>query len=297
MTVGTLELSGPVMTAAGTSGHGAELAAYGPLGELGAVVVKSLSADPWPGNPAPRLRPTSTGMINSVGLQGPGLRAWIADDLPALRAAGATTVVSIWGRSVEDFARAAELLAGVEVAAVELNVSCPNLEDRSRMFAHSAQATAEVVGAASSLGVPRWVKLSPNTSELTEIAAAAVAAGADGLVVANTVLGMVIDIEERRPALGNGGGGLSGPGIHAVAVRAIFETHAALPETPIIGVGGISSGDDAIEMVMAGASAVQVGTASLAEPRAPWRIQAEIRRWLERHDVESLAEVRGVAHG
>lgn len=284
------------MTASGTAGHGAELAAYGPLQDLGAVVVKSLSVDPWPGNPAPRLRPMNTGMINSVGLQGPGLTAWIDEDLPALRAARATTVVSIWGRSIEDFARAATLLRGVDVAAVELNVSCPNLEDRSRMFAHSSTATAEVVAATGELQVPRWVKLSPNTAELVDVATAAVEAGADALVVANTVLGMVIDIERRTPALGNGGGGLSGPGIHAVAVRAIYEVHAALPETPIIGVGGVTSGEDAIEMVQAGASAVQVGTASLAEPRAPWRIQAEMIRWLERHGLQRVDEVRGAAH-
>lgn len=296
-TVGSLVLPGPILAASGTAGHGAELAAYGSLDELGAVVVKSLSADAWPGNLAPRLRPLATGMINSVGLQGPGIEAWCASDLPKLHATGATVVVSIWGRSVEDFARAADLLVGVDVAAVEINVSCPNLEDRSRMFAHSSQATADVVAATSRLTVPRWVKLSPNTADLVEVAAAAVAAGADGLTVANTVLGMVIDVEARRPALGNGGGGLSGPGIHAVAVRAVFETHAALPEVPILGVGGVNSGVDAIELVMAGASAVQVGTASLAEPRAPWRIQAEMVRWLERHGVASLDEVKGAAHG
>ena len=164
------------------------------------------------------------------------------------------------------------------------------------MFAHSAEATAAAVAAVGDAH-PRWVKLSPNTAELTAIAEAAVVAGADALVLTNTVLGMVIDTEARRPALGNGGGGLSGPAIHAVSVRAVYECARALPEVPIVGVGGISSGVDAIEMVMAGASAVQVGTAALAEPRAPWRVQAEVARWMDDHGVRSLDEVRGVAHG
>jgi len=295
-TVGDLTLSSCVMTAAGTSGHADELAAYGSLDRLGAVVVKSLSAAPWPGNPAPRLAPLEAGMLNSVGLQGPGLEAWLADDLPRLRSSGATVVVSIWGRSLEEYRQASALLVGQDVDAVEINVSCPNLEDSSRMFAHSATATAEVV-AAVELELPRWVKLSPNTPELTEIARAAMEAGADALVVANTVLGMVIDIERRQPALGGGGGGLSGPAIHPVAVRAVYECHRALPTAPIIGVGGVLRGVDAIELLQAGASAVQVGTASLAEPRAPWRIMREIGAWMAEHDVATIHELVGVAHG
>jgi dihydroorotate dehydrogenase (NAD+) catalytic subunit len=294
--VGGLELRSCVMTAAGTSGHADELGAYGSLAGLGAVVVKSLSADPWPGNPAPRLAPLETGMLNSVGLQGPGLETWLEDDLPRLRASGATVVVSIWGRTVEEFHRAARLLVAADVDAVEINVSCPNLEDRSRMFAHSPSATAEVVSAVD-LEHPRWVKLSPNTAELTLVAAAAMEAGADALTVANTVLGMVIDLELRRPRLGGGGGGLSGPGIHPVAVRAVFECHRALPDAPIIGVGGVSRGVDAVELLMAGASAIQVGTASLAEPRAPWRIAREIERWMAAHRVGTVAELVGAAHG
>jgi len=296
VSVGDVPLGGCVMTAAGTAGHSDELGAYGDLTQLGAVVVKSLSPEPWPGNPSPRLHPMGVGMINSVGLQGPGLPAWIEEDLPRLASSGATVVVSIWGRSIEDYARAGALLVDAPVHAIEVNVSCPNLEDRSRMFAHSASSTAaavEAVGAAH----PRWVKLSPNTSELTDIAEAALVAGADALVLTNTVLGMVIDTESRRPALGNGGGGLSGPAIHAVAVRAVFECAKALPGAPLVGVGGISSGIDAVEMIMAGASAVQVGTASLAEPRAPWRIQTEVARWMADHGITDLAEVRGAAHG
>ncbi len=284
------------MTASGTAGHGAELAAYGPLDELGAVVVKSLSPDPWPGNPAPRLAPLPTGMLNSVGLQGPGIAAWAEKDLPALKATGATVVVSVWGRTVEDYQRAGEMISDLDVDAVEVNVSCPNLEDRSRMFAHSPEATAAAVAGVGNAH-PRWAKLSPNTWEIVDVAAAALEAGAEALTLTNTVLGMAIDLERARPILGAGGGGLSGPAIHAVAVRAVFECHRALPEASLIGVGGVSSGADAIELIMAGASAVQVGTASLAEPRAPWRIQREISRWMDRHDVATIGDLRGAAHG
>ena len=294
--VGTLQLKSAVMTASGTAGHSDELGAYGPLEDLGAVVVKSLSPDPWPGNAAPRLRPLSTGMLNSVGLQGPGLQAWIDEDFPRLRQSGTCVVVSIWGRTVEDYARAGALLADVAVDAIEVNVSCPNLEDRSRMFAHSAAATAEAVEAVGSRHL-RWVKLSPNTSELIDIASAAVAAGGDALTLTNTVLGLAIDVETRSVALGGRGGGLSGPGIHPVALRAVFECAAALPEVPLIGVGGVSSGLDAIEFLMAGASAVQVGTASLAEPRAPWRIMKEMRKWMAAHEVREVAEIVRAAHG
>jgi dihydroorotate dehydrogenase (NAD+) catalytic subunit len=294
--VGATLLPGLVMTASGTAGHSDELASYGDLAELGAVVVKSLSCEPWPGNPAPRLKPLEDGMLNSVGLQGPGLEAWISDDLPRLRARGAVVVVSIWGRSVAEYARAGEMLAAADVDAIEVNISCPNLEARSEMFAHSPEAAfaaIEAVGGAH----PRWAKLSPNTSKLVEVAERAAAAGADALTLTNTVLGMVIDVESRRLALGAGGGGVSGRAIHPVAVRAVYECRSALPEMPLIGVGGIMTGVDAIEMFMAGACAVQVGTAALAEPRAPWRVQREIRSWMAAHGVREIDEIKGAAHG
>src|SRR5580692_11231701 len=191
--VGSVDLPNPIMTASGTSGHGAELADYGDLSALGAVVVKSLSVRPWAGNPAPRVHEVGTGMLNSVGLQGPGLTAWLEHELPALTALGARVVVSIWGQSVADYAAAAALLAeasrrGSALVAVEVNVSCPNVEDRSRMFAHSASATAEVM-AATECGLPRWAKLSPNVPDVTEIAGAALTAGAEGLTLVNTLLG------------------------------------------------------------------------------------------------------------
>jgi dihydroorotate dehydrogenase (NAD+) catalytic subunit len=286
------------MTASGTAGHGTELGAYGSLDGLGAVVVKSLSAGPWPGNAAPRVREVAAGMLNSVGLQGPGVVAWLEEDLPALVASGARVVASVWGRTVEEFGRAAALLADADgVVAVEVNVSCPNVEDRSRMFAHSSSATAEAVDAAGAAGLPRWAKLSPNVADLCEIAEAALGAGAEALTLVNTLLGLAIDVEYQRPALGAGGGGLSGPAVHPVAVRAVWECRAAFPEAGIVGVGGVMAGCDAVELLQAGADAVQVGTATFRDPKAPWRILAEVERWCGRHRVAAVRELIGVAHG
>jgi dihydroorotate dehydrogenase (NAD+) catalytic subunit len=294
--VGEVALESAVMTASGTAGHGDELAAYGELSDLGAIVVKSLAAFEWAGNPPPRVAPAPDSMVNSVGLAGPGVAAWRRDDLPRLLARGATVVGSIWGRSTEEFAAAAEAMHGAEIAALELNASCPNLESGSKMFAHSALATAALVTATARAGVPRWVKLSPNTPQIVEVAAAALAAGAEALVLTNTLSGLVIDVEAGRPVLGAVSGGVSGPAILPVALRAVYECRAAFPDAPIVGVGGVSSGEDAVAMIMAGADAVEVGTASLAAPRAPWRIQRELERWLERHD-ETVATIKGRAHG
>ncbi len=296
--VGSLTLSAPVLTASGTAGHGDELAAYVDLARLGAVVVKSLSAEPWAGNPSPRVHETPAGMINSVGLQGPGVPAWLAEELPAVLATGATVVASIWGTTVEDYRRAAELLAEAppEVVAVEVNVSCPNHHDRNRMFAHSPATTADAIRAASACGRPMWAKLSPNVSDLAAVAGAAHDAGAEAVVLVNTVLGMVIDTEARRPRLGGGGGGLSGPAIHPVAVRAVYDVHAARPELPIVGVGGVARGVDAVELLMAGACAVEVGTASFADPRAVGRVLDEVEEWCLGHGVRTVADLTGVAH-
>jgi dihydroorotate dehydrogenase (NAD+) catalytic subunit len=295
--VGSVELRSPVLTASGTVGHGTELARYLDLGALGAVVVKSLAAYPWAGNPAPRVHATPLGMLNAVGLQGPGVEAWRRDELPALLAAGATVVASIWGRSVADYAQAAEQLAGADVAAVEVNLSCPNLEGRRGIFAHDAALSAEVIAATAAAGVPRWAKLSPNTDRIVEVAAAVHDAGAEAVTLVNTLLGMVIDPRTRKPALGAGGGGLSGKAIHPVAVRAVFDVRAALPDVPIVGAGGIATGWDAIELVLAGANAVEVGTATFAEPRAPARIAAEIDAWLAANGVANLSDMCGAAHG
>ena len=299
--VGSVELRAAVMTASGTSGHSAELAPYGELSELGAVTVKSLSAGAWPGNPPPRLHPLrvrAAGMINSVGLQGPGVSHWLVHDLPDLLRAGANVVASIWGSTVEEFQQAANLLADAppQVVAVEVNVSCPNTEDGSRMFAHSAQATRAVLAACEGCARPRWAKLSPNTADLVSVAEASTRGGAEAVVLTNTLAGMVLDITRRSPALGGSGGGVSGAALHPVAVRAVYDVRAAFPELPIVGVGGVASGADALEMLMAGASAVQVGTATLADPRAPWRVLRELEDWCRRSNVHDLNSVIGAAH-
>ena len=297
--MGSVPLPNPVLTASGTAGHGAELAAYVDLATLGAVVVKSLAALPWPGNPAPRVHETPAGMLNSVGLQGPGVAAWLAHELPALNDRGARVVASIWGRRVEDYAQAAAMLAGAPgVVAVEVNVSCPNLEDRSRMFAHSAQATAQAVAASAACGLPLWVKLSPNVSDIVDIAGAALDAGAETLVLVNTVLGMAIDVKRRDYRLGSGagGGGLSGPAIRPVAVRAVHDCRAAFPHAGIVGVGGVRRGVDAVEMMLAGADAVEVGTATFRDPRAPARVLAGLPRWCRLHDVGDVRALVGAVH-
>jgi dihydroorotate dehydrogenase (NAD+) catalytic subunit len=302
--VGAVTLPNPIMTASGTSGHGTELADYGALRDLGGVVVKSLSVDAWPGNPAPRVHEVGPGMLNSVGLQGPGLAAWTRDELPTLARSGARVVVSIWGRSVEDYRRAADAVAaaaatvdGSCLVALEVNVSCPNVEDRSRMFAHSAEATGRVM-AATACGLPRWAKLSPNVPDVVEIATGAVEAGAEGLTLVNTLLGLALDTETGRPVLGAGGGGLSGAAVHPVAVRAVWECRSAFPELPLVGVGGVCSGRDAVEFLQAGADAVQVGTATFRDPRAPWRVLRELEHWCAARkttvdDLRSAARTRG----
>ena len=296
--------SSPVLTAAGTAGHGAELSAYVDLSSLGAVVVKSLAPYPWDGNPAVRVHQTPSGMINSVGLQGPGVEAWITTDLPELEAAGATVVVSIWGGTVADYAAAAEMLNGVSesVVAVEVNISCPNTEHGNELFAHDAAMTEDVVAATAACGLPRWAKLSPNVGPgLPDIAAAAVAGGAEAVTLVNTYFGLSIDPVTRRPRIGAVGGpgrpgGVSGPAIHPIAVRAVYDAHAAYPEVPIIGVGGVATAAQAIEFVMAGATAVQIGTATFANPAAPSQLLEGIDSWCRAHSVDRLLDLRGVAH-
>jgi dihydroorotate dehydrogenase (NAD+) catalytic subunit len=276
--IGSVALKNPVMTASGTAGYGTELAASLDLAALGAVVVKSLAAFEWDGNPAPRLRPTAAGMLNSVGLQGPGLRYWLEHVLPDLLDTGATVVASIWGRSVDEYRTAAELLAEAPdaVVAIEVNLSCPNLHD-SEIFAHDPQLSAAVVAAvAAAAGRPVWAKLSPNTDRVVDIARAARDGGADAVTCVNTLLGLAYDPATRAPALGAGGGGLSGPAIHPVAVRVVHDVAAALPGFPVIGVGGIATGWDAEEFLLAGATAVQVGTATFHDPRAPLRVLEEL---------------------
>ncbi len=291
--VGSLTLANPVMTASGTAGHGSELQSFGDLGGLGAHVVKSLASFAWQGNPAPRVHPTSAGMLNAVGLQGPGLAAWLRDDLPRLDRTDAKVVVSIWGRTVQEFADAAALLAGSseQIVAVEVNLSCPNLEGRAGIFAHDAVLSASVIESTEVCGKPRWAKLSPNTDRIVEVAEAVTEAGAESLTIANTLLGLAIDTETAQPLLGGGGGGYSGRAVHPVAVRAVHDVRVALPDVSIVGVGGISSGTEAVEMMMAGANAIQVGTATFANPRAPWIILGQLEEWAMMHEVERWSDV------
>jgi dihydroorotate dehydrogenase (NAD+) catalytic subunit len=295
--IGSVRLPNPVMTASGTAGHGAELAAYFDLAEIGAVVVKSLKAEPWPGNPALRVHEVPGGMINSVGLQGPGVEAWLEEDLPSLLATGARVVASIWGTTVEEYEKAASLLADApaDVVAVEVNLSCPNTHAGRAIFAHDVRATEDAVAATEGCRRPRWAKLSPNVTELAPIADAARRGGAEALTLINTVMGMAIDPETRTYRLGSGpaGGGVSGAAIHAIAVRAVHEVHTAMPSLPIVGVGGVTSGEDAAELLLAGASGVQVGTATFADPRSPVRVLRGLERWLDRQGERRVADVVG----
>lgn len=295
--VGSIELANPLMTASGTAGYGAEFAPYLDLAGLGAVVTKSLAAYEWPGNPAPRVHPTPQGMVNAVGLQGPGIAHWLRHELPELIDTGATVVCSIWGRSVDDYQIAAEMLATApaEVVAVEVNLSCPNLEGRGGIFAHDADLSAEVMAATAGCRRPRWAKLSPNTDRIVEVAAAVTEAGAEALTLVNTLLGLVIDPETWKPALGNGGGGLSGRAIHPVAVRAVHDVRQALPNVPIVGVGGVASGWDAAELMIVGANAVQVGTASFADPAACDRVLAELVELASERGMQRLSQLGEVA--
>jgi dihydroorotate dehydrogenase (NAD+) catalytic subunit len=302
--VGDVELSNPVLLAAGTAGHGAELGPYLKLSELGGVVSKSLSPEPHQGNPAPRLHPLpGGGMLNSVGLQNPGVGEWIRHDLPDLLRAGARVVASIWGRTIDDYSRAAAMLgAGASgIAAVEVNLSCPNLgaptgADRHEMFASSAEGAGAGVRACAEAGLPVWAKLSPMVPDIAAVAAAALEAGATAVTLVNTMPGMVIDLSTRRPALGAGGGGMSGPPLHPVAVRAVWECRRALGPVPIVAAGGVRDGATAVELLLAGASAVQVGTATFQDPAAGRSVVDGVRRWCDAEGVAHVSELIGAAH-
>jgi len=298
VSIGSVHLSQPVLTASGTAGHCVELNRYFSMAEIGATVVKSLFATPWPGNPAPRLHPTPAGMINAVGLQGPGVPKWCETDLPELEKHGVTIVASIWGRTVEEYRQAAELLAphAHRIAALEVNLSCPNLEGRGGIIAHDAEMSANVIAACAVTGVPMWAKLSPNTDRLITIAESVVEAGAEALTLTNTLLGMLLNTETAQPVLGNGGGGVSGRAMFPVALRAVFDVRKALPQIPIVGVGGIASGNDAIAMMQAGAHAVQVGTASFARPDAAMKILNEMHAWMRKQGVSQWSEITNTAH-
>jgi len=297
VSLGPIRLPNPVVAASGTFGHGDELADLCDPAALGAVTVKSQAVFAWPGNPPPRLHPTTGGMLNAVGLQGRGIEHWLTHDLDPLLGRGARVIASIWGHSVADYAAAAALLGPVadRLTALEVNLSCPNQRDGETIFAHDVCLTEEVVAVVvDAVGaLPVLAKLSGGVADLVSIARGAVSAGATGLTLINTVRGFAVDATERRPVLGSSGGGLSGPAIKPIALRAVHDVHTAMPEVPILGTGGITSGVDAVEMLLAGASAVGVGTATFAEPRAMLRILAELARWCGRHGVGSVRELTG----
>lgn len=296
--VGSVELPNPLLLASGTAGYGDELGAYVELATVGAVVTKSLAPYEWAGNAAPRVHPAGQGMLNAVGLQGPGVEHWLRHELPPLVATGARVVASIWGRTLDDYRRAADMMAvaPAEVVAVEVNLSCPNLEGRRGIFAHDPELSAAVVAATEGCGRPRWAKLSPNTDRVVEVAATVHEAGAEAVTLVNTLLGMVLDEQTLRPALGAGGGGLSGAGIHPVAVRVVHDVRAAHPSLPIVGVGGVVRGFDAVELMAVGAAAVGIGTANFADPRAVVHVFDDMCAWAVRHGVGSLGSLTDRAH-
>ena len=298
--LGSVTFPNPVFTASGCAAAGQELDQFFDVSLLGGVVTKSIMLSPRSGRPTPRMAETPSGMLNSIGLQGPGIDAFLDKDLAWLASRGVRTVVSIAGGSVEDYAKLTAKLRGrAGLAMIEVNISCPNVEDRGQVFACDPRAAASVVQAvkrAAPTGVPVFAKLSPDVTDIAEIARACVDSGADGLSVINTLLGMVIDTDTMRPALGGVTGGLSGPAIRPVAVRCVWQIRQALPDIPILGMGGIRTGLDALEFVLAGANAVSVGTTVFGDPRAPIRVLDELARALSERGFERFEDAIGLAH-
>jgi dihydroorotate dehydrogenase (NAD+) catalytic subunit len=294
--IGELVLPNPIVAASGTFGHGDEVARLCDPVQLGAVTTKSQAPFAWSGNPAPRLHPSASGMVNAVGLQGPGVDRWLADDLPPLVARGARVIASVWGHETDDFVKAASAVARADgVVAIEINLSCPNLVHGGDLIAHDPGATAATVRAVVGVvdGLPVLAKLSPNATDVVTIARAAVDAGATGLTLVNTVRAFLVDAGTRRPALGAGNGGLSGPAIKPIALRIVHDVSVALPGVPIVGTGGVSTGEDAVEMLLAGATAVGVGTATFLDPQATLRIATELVAWCADHGVARVADLTG----
>ena len=290
----------PIFTASGCASSGKELAQFFPLKDVGAIVTKSVMSKPRHGRPTPRMAETPSGMLNSIGLQGPGIDSFLANDVPWLLEQKARVVVSIAGETIEEYATLARKLRSISgISAVEVNISCPNVENRGLVFACDPDASRRVIdGVRKTIGgeLPIIAKLSPDVTNLPDIARGVVDAGADALALINTVLGMVINVDTMKPHLGGKTGGLSGPAIKPVAVRAIYQVHAALPEVPILGMGGVSSGRDAFELILAGASAVSVGTASFGNPSALVKIQEELREILSAKGFSTLKQAVGYAH-
>ena len=299
-TLGNAWFPSPIFTASGCASSGKELAQFFPLKDIGAVVTKSVMSKPRHGRPTPRMAETPSGMLNSIGLQGPGIDAFLANDVPWLLEQKARVIVSIAGETIEEYSTLARKLRSVSgISAVEVNISCPNVENRGLVFACDPDASRRVIdGVRKTIGgeLPIIAKLSPDVTDLPAIARGVVDAGADALALINTVLGMVINLDTMKPHLGGKTGGLSGPAIRPVAVRAIYQVHAALPQIPILGMGGVSSGRDALELILAGASGISVGTASFGNPSALITIQNELRELLAARGFATMQQAVGYAH-
>jgi len=291
-----LLLANPVMTASGTFGYGTEYSHLFDIQKLGAIVCKGTTLEPRDGNPQPRLAETACGLLNSIGLQNIGIKALIKEKAPIWASWRAPVIVNIAGETIEDYAQLAGELDGVAgVSAIEVNISCPNIKAGGAEFGTNPESAAKVtatVKAATSL--PVLVKLTPNTNNIAEIARAVAEAGADAISLINTLKGMAMDIPKRRPLLGTATGGLSGPAIKPVALYMVYEV-AGVVDIPVIGCGGITTASDALEFIMAGASAVQVGTATFTNPRAPLDVLEGIEQFMEKEGIDNLTELIGTA--
>ncbi len=298
--LGGATIPNPMLTASGCAAAGRELDQFFDVTDLGAVVTKSIMLKPRSGRATPRMAETASGMLNSIGLQGPGLDAFVDTDLAWLKRRGARAVVSIAGSSVEEFTKLAQRLRNTDgIAGVEVNISCPNVENRGLVFACDPLAASAVISAvrrSTAPGIPVIAKLSPDVTDIVEVARAVVDAGADGLSMINTSLGLVIDTQTMRPTLAGVTGGLSGPAIRPLAVRCVWQVHAALPTVPIVGMGGIRTGLDALEFILAGASAIAVGTVIFNDPGAPIRVLHELQRELGDRGFDRLSDAIGYAH-
>jgi dihydroorotate dehydrogenase (NAD+) catalytic subunit len=299
--LGQIELPNLVLTASGCAGAGRELAQFIDVARVGAVISKSIMTEPRTGNPAPRLAETPSGMLNSVGWQGPGIDAFLQRDLPWLLSRGARVVVSIAGQTIHEYAElAARLSDAAGVTAIEVNLACANAEDAGRPFAFDPQRAGSLAGAvraSTRYDIPVFAKLSPDVTDLVAVASACVTAGVDGLSLINTLLGMAIDPVTMRPALAGTYGGLSGPAIRPVAVRCVWQVREAFPTVPIIGMGGVRTGRDALELLLAGATMVAVGTEIMHDPSACSRVLRELEEELAAMSVDRAADVVAKAHG
>lgn len=292
--IGALRLKNPLMSASGCFGYGMEYADVVDLSTLGAVVVKGLFLAERPGHPPPRIVETPAGMLNAIGLQGIGVHRFVREKMPELRARGATVIVNICGTTIDEYTEIARILSDVEgVAALELNISCPNIKEGGISFGCNLVNTRQVVSAVrKATPLPLIPKLTPNVTDVSSFAHAAQEAGADAVSLVNTFLAMAIDVETRRPRLSNVMGGLSGPAIRPIAVRMVYEC-ARLVRIPVIGMGGIASAADVLEFMIAGATAVQVGTANFVDPFIWGKLESGVREYMRRHGIERVSELTG----